>query len=111
MKIITDFFLILIVLLSVNNVNGQKDLRIGYINMEYILSNIQDFEIANKEFDYKIEQWKNEIFEREKEIKTKRNYVLHFKSGSFDRWVNGVNESNEQMIKILGDNYGKFFEG
>ena len=72
MKIITDFFLILIVLLSVNNVNGQKDLRIGYINMEYILSNIQDFEIANKEFDYKIEQWKNEIFEREKEIKTKR---------------------------------------
>ena len=64
MKIITDFFLILIVLLSVNNVNGQKDLRIGYINMEYILSNIQDFEIANKEFDYKIEQWKNEIFER-----------------------------------------------
>ena len=55
MKIITDFFLILIVLLSVNNVNGQKDLRIGYINMEYILSNIQDFEIANKEFDYKIE--------------------------------------------------------
>ena len=51
MKIITDFFLILIVLLSVNNVNGQKDLRIGYINMEYILSNIQDFEIANKEFD------------------------------------------------------------
>ena len=72
MKIITDFFLIIIVLLSVNNVDGQKDLRIGYINMEYILSNIQDFEIANKEFDYKIEQWKNEIFEREKEIKTKR---------------------------------------
>ena len=75
MKIITDFFLILIVLLSVNNVNGQKDLRIGYINMEYILSNIQDFEIANKEFDYKIEQWKNEIFEREKEIKTKRKQL------------------------------------
>ena len=72
MKIITDFFLILIVLLSVNNVNGQKDLRVGYINMEYILSNIQDFEIANKEFEYKIEQWKNEIFEREKEINTKR---------------------------------------
>ena len=72
MKILTDFFLILIVLLSVNNVNGQKDLRVGYINMEYILSNIQDFEIANKEFEYKIEQWKNEIFEREKEINTKR---------------------------------------
>ena len=72
MRILTDFFLILILLSSVNNVNAQKELRVGYINMDYILSNIQDFEIANKEFDYKIDQWKNEIFEREKEIKTKR---------------------------------------
>ena len=72
MKILTDFFLILFALFSVKNLNGQKDLRVGYIDMDYILSNIQDFEVANKEFDYKIEQWKNEIFEREKKIKTKR---------------------------------------
>ena len=40
--------------------------------MEYILSNIEDFEVANKEFEYKIDQWKNEILKKETEIKTKR---------------------------------------
>ena len=40
--------------------------------MDYILSNIEDFEVANKEFEYKIDQWKNEILKKETEIKTKR---------------------------------------
>lgn len=52
--------------------NAQKELRVGYINMDYILSNIEDFEVANKEFEYKIDQWKNEISKKENEIKTMR---------------------------------------
>lgn len=55
-----------------NLLNAQKELRVGYINMDYILSNIEDFEVANKEFEYKIDQWKNEILKKETEIKTKR---------------------------------------
>ena len=46
-------------------------MRVGYINMDYILSNIEDFEVANKEFEYKFDQWKNEILKKETEIKTK----------------------------------------
>ena len=56
-----------------NILNGQKELRVGYINMEYILSNIEDFEVANKEFEYKIDQWKKEISNKENEIKVKRD--------------------------------------
>ena len=59
-------------ILIFNLLNAQKELRVGYINMDYILSNIEDFEIANKEFEYKIDQWKNEILKKETEIKTKR---------------------------------------
>ena len=59
-------------ILIFNLLNAQKELRVGYINMDYILSNIQDFEVANKEFEYKIDQWKNEILKKETEIKTKR---------------------------------------
>ena len=55
-----------------NILNGQKELRVGYINMEYILSNIEDFEVANKEFEYKIDQWKKEISKKETQIKIKR---------------------------------------
>ena len=65
-----NFLLALILFCSL--LNAQKQLRVGYINLDYILSNIEDFEVANKEFEYKIDQWKNEILKKETEIKTKR---------------------------------------
>ena len=66
------FNFLLTLILICNLLNAQKELRVGYINMDYILSNIEDFEVANKEFEYKIDQWKNEILKKETEIKTKR---------------------------------------
>ena len=66
------FNFIIFLTLFQNILNGQKELRVGYINMEYILSNIEDFEVANKEFEYKIDQWKKEISKKENEIKIKR---------------------------------------
>jgi len=65
------FNFLLTLILICNLLNAQKELRVGYINMDYILSNIEDFEVANKEFEYKIDQWKNEILKKETEIKTK----------------------------------------
>ena len=72
MKEIKLFNFLLSSILFFNLLNAQKELRVGYINMDYILSNIEDFEVANKEFEYKIDQWKNEILKKETEIKTKR---------------------------------------
>ena len=46
-------FLLTLILIC-NLLNAQKELRVGYINMDYILSNIEDFEVANKEFEYKL---------------------------------------------------------
>ena len=66
------FNFLLSLILFCNLSNAQKELRVGYINMDYILNNIEDFEVANKEFEYKIDQWKNEISKKETEIKTKR---------------------------------------
>ena len=66
------FNFIIFLMFFQNILSGQKELRVGYINMEYILSNIEDFEVANKEFEYKIDQWKKEISNKENEIKVKR---------------------------------------
>tara|TARA_B100000963_G_scaffold91657_1_gene78854 strand:- start:2549 stop:3265 length:717 start_codon:yes stop_codon:yes gene_type:complete len=69
----TKVFCAILTLFVFHNVlDAQKELRVGYIDMEYILSNIEDFEVANKEFEYKIDQWKKEISKKESEIKTKR---------------------------------------
>ena len=72
MTLVRLFNFIIFLTLFQNILNGQKELRVGYINMEYILSNIEDFEVANKEFEYKIDQWKKEISNKENEIKVKR---------------------------------------
>jgi Skp family chaperone for outer membrane proteins len=69
---IKHFNFLLTLILFCNLLNAQKELRVGYVNMDYILSNIEDFKVANKEFEYKIDQWKNEILKKETEIKTKK---------------------------------------
>lgn len=40
---------------------AQKGPRIGYINMDYILENVSDYQNAKKQLDFKVGQWKSEI--------------------------------------------------
>ena len=40
--------------------------------MDYILSNIDDYKVANEEYDLKLNIWKNEIESRDKKIKLNR---------------------------------------
>ena len=56
------FFLFLISF----SVFSQKPLRVGYINMDYILSNIDDYKIANEEYSTRLDIWRKEIESRKK---------------------------------------------
>ena len=53
------------------NLNSQKPLRVGYINMDYILSNIDDYKTANEEYDIKLNLWRKEIESRTNKIKSR----------------------------------------
>ena len=50
---------------------AQKSLRIGYVNMDYILENLDDYKTATKEYEIRLNMWKKEISEREVEIENK----------------------------------------
>ena len=50
---------------------AQKSLRIGYVNMDYILENLDDYKTATKEYEIRLNMWKKEISEREGEIENK----------------------------------------
>ncbi|MEH6537964.1 MAG: OmpH family outer membrane protein [Psychroserpens sp.] len=41
--------------------NAQRGVRIGYIDTEYILQNIPEYQEANSQLDQKVQQWKTEI--------------------------------------------------
>ena len=55
--------------LTINSSFSQKAERIGYINMEYILSQMEDYKTANAQLEEKIGKWKREIEARKVEIK------------------------------------------
>ncbi|UOB18874.1 OmpH family outer membrane protein [Abyssalbus ytuae] len=40
---------------------SQKSVRIGYIDMEYILQNVDEYRDANKQLETKVQKWKTEI--------------------------------------------------
>tara|TARA_B100000282_G_scaffold143332_1_gene103012 strand:- start:2160 stop:2846 length:687 start_codon:yes stop_codon:yes gene_type:complete len=50
---------------------SQKTLRVGYINMDYILENFDDFKQANQEYALKLDKWRREIEKNQKEIEKK----------------------------------------
>ena len=65
-------FVYLICLLFFSYFNhAQKTLRIGYVNMDYILENLDDYKTATEEYEIRLKIWKKEISEREIEIENK----------------------------------------
>ena len=64
------FYLICLLFFSYLN-HAQKTLRIGYVNMDYILENLDDYKTATEEYEIRLNMWKKEISEREVEIENK----------------------------------------
>ena len=56
-------------ILIFNLLNAQKELRVGYINMDYILNKNKEFKTANQLLDEKIAQWKEEIEVKKLQLK------------------------------------------
>lgn len=63
-------YLICLLFFSILN-HAQKSLRIGYVNMDYILENLDDYKTATEEYEIRLNMWKKEISEREVEIENK----------------------------------------
>src|SRR5947208_131299 len=75
-------FLLLVLILTVSvsvNAQGSRGIRIGYIDMEYILQNVPDYLEAKNQLEQKAQKWKqeaetkkNEINKQKETLKTER---------------------------------------
>ena len=65
-------FLLAIISLMSFNANAQRGVRIGYIDTEYILQNVPEYQEATTQLDKKVLQWKSEIEKRLNEIEQKK---------------------------------------
>ncbi|WP_299397853.1 OmpH family outer membrane protein [uncultured Gelidibacter sp.] len=68
------FLLAVISLLSFSS-NAQRGVRIGYIDTEYILQNVPEYQEATAQLDTKVLQWKSEVEQRLAEIDQKKSQL------------------------------------
>ena len=62
-------FLIVLGLLAVIPLQAQRGVRIGYIDMEYLLSQMNSYQKATADLEEKSKAWKDEISQKQDEIK------------------------------------------
>ncbi len=68
------FLLTIIGLLSFAS-NAQRGVRIGYIDTEYILQNVPEYQEATSQLETKVQQWKSEIEKRLNDVDQKKKQL------------------------------------
>ncbi|MEZ4803289.1 MAG: OmpH family outer membrane protein [Gelidibacter sp.] len=68
-------FLMMMIGLSSFISNAQRGVRIGYIDTEYILQNVPEYQEATTQLDGKVQQWKAEIEQRLNAVDTKKKQL------------------------------------
>ena len=58
----------LLLFCAVSVLYSQKPSRIGYVDMDYILSNLEDYKVASEQFALQVGQWEAEIEKRQAKI-------------------------------------------
>jgi len=75
-----NFKLISIIALFIGlTASAQKGVRVGYIDMDYILENVGEYKEANDQLDKKVETWRTEIELRQKELDGMRTTLANEK--------------------------------
>ncbi|MEQ3662217.1 MAG: OmpH family outer membrane protein, partial [Flavobacterium sp.] len=60
---------IILLLVSITSFSQSRGVKIGYIDMEYILEKVPDYAEAKNQLDQKAQKWKQEIEVKKNEIK------------------------------------------
>ena len=73
-------FLLTVIFMSSLSLHAQRGVRIGYIDTEYILQNVPEYQEASSQLDSKVQKWKSEIESRLAGIEKKRTDLSNEKA-------------------------------
>src|SRR5690606_18587745 len=68
------FLLTIICLLSFSS-QAQRGVRIGYIDTEYILQNVPEYQDASAQLETKVQQWKSDVEKRMVALNQKKSQL------------------------------------
>ena len=64
----TKVLLVFVGLLLWSNTYSQRGVRIGYVDMEYILENVEEYRDASEQLENKVQRWKIEVEQKQSEV-------------------------------------------
>ena len=98
-------FLISLIFLSFTfAAHAQRGVRIGYIDMEYILENVPEYTEASLQLEGKVQRWKNDIEKKIDEVEQMKINLSTERVLLTDELI----EEREEDIKILEDKMLKY---
>lgn len=89
---------------------AQRGVRIGYIDMEYILENVPEYREASTQLDGKVQRWKADIEKKNKEIDlmklTLTNERVLLTKELIEEREEEIKIKEDEMIKYQQDRFG-----
>ena len=108
MKINVLLFIIAIAVTTA--VFGQRGVRIAYVDMEYILENVEEYRVASEQLDNKVQKWKLEIEQQKSKVDQMREDLMAEKVLLTDELITEREEEidilEKEMLKYQQDRFG-----
>ena len=114
MNRLSFLYFLIIFFLTIDSSFSQKAERIGYVNMEYILSQMEDYKTANAQLEEKIGKWKNEIEIKKAQIKVLKDSleierplltkdVIEDRESEINFEIKQMNDYKQKRFGVNGD--------
>lgn len=93
--------IILLIGFVTTSLHAQKTMKVGYVDMDYILENVKEYQVANEQFSLKVEGWQKEIEEKQKEIDARKEQLEAEKPLMTAELINDAEEEIQLLERNL----------
>ena len=110
MKSKVKVLVILTAVLFAANVHAQRGVRIGYVDMEYILENVEEYRDAGEQLEAKVQKWKVEIEQMQSDVEQMKKDLMAEKVLLTDELISEREEEidimEKEMLEYQQDRFG-----
>lgn len=110
MKAKTKVLIILTIVLFSSYSFAQRGVRIAYVDMEYILENVEEYRAATEQLEIKVQKWKVQIEQKQSSIEQMKKDLMAEKVLLTDELISEREEEiqilEKEMIEYQQDRFG-----
>ncbi len=110
MKVKTKVLIVLVTVLLSSYSFAQRGVRIAYVDMEYILENVEEYRAATEQLETKVQKWKVEIEQKQSVVEQAKKDLMAEKVLLTDELIAEREEDiqilEKEMIEYQQDRFG-----